>query len=201
MSSKSRGKIVILSGPSGAGKTTLHEKLLASPVFKKSLIRSLSATTRAPRPGEKNGRDYLFLSKEEFLAKQKRGEFLESMKVFDNYYGTPKDKVDAALMKGKNVLLCIDVKGAAYVSRKREDVFKIFVKTPSLAELGRRLKKRGSENAGTLRLRLKIARDEIKQAKFYDHVIVNDKLSQAYRDLARILKNELFKRPVLRPAP
>lgn len=186
------GKIVILSGPSGSGKTTLHQKLLESPAFKRKLVRSLSATTRPPRSGEKNGRDYLFLSKDEFVARQEAGEFLESMKVFDNYYGTPKDKVDAALARGQNVLLCIDVKGAAHVSRQRKEALKIFIKTPTLADLKKRLQKRGTENAASLKLRLKIAKDELKEAPAYDYVVVNDSLHQAYRELASILTKEIL---------
>ena len=188
-------KIIILSGPSGAGKTTLHQKLLASPIFKSKLIRSLSATTRLPRKGERNGREYLFLTKEDFVARQEKGDFLESMKVFDNYYGTPRDKVDEALQKGKNVLLCIDVKGAAVVSRNRTDVLKIFIKTPTLRHLKHRLQKRGTEDLETLKLRLKIAREEIKEAHKYDYVVINDSLSHAYRELSRILRKEIL-RPV-----
>ncbi len=196
-----RGKIVILSGPSGSGKTTLHQKLLSSPAFKKTLVKSLSATTRAARQGEKNGRDYLFLTKKEFLTKRERGQFLESMQVFDNFYGTPKDKVDAALEKGKNVLLCIDVQGAAFVSKQRKDVIKIFIKTPTLKDLRKRLQKRGTENAQSLDLRLKIAKDELKQASAYNYVVVNDSLSRAYRQLAQILKKEFLKSSVKLEVP
>ncbi len=186
------GKIIILSGPSGSGKTTLHEKLLKSPAFKGKLIKSLSATTRAPRAGEKNGRDYLFLSKKEFLAKKKNDEFLESMQVFDNYYGTPKDKVQGALDKGKNVLLCIDVKGAALVSRRCKDAVKIFIKTPTLKDLKNRLQKRATEDPKELNLRLKIAKEELKEANRYDYIVVNDTLGRAYRQLVQILRKEIF---------
>lgn len=189
------GKIIILSGPSGSGKTTLHEKLLESPAFKGKLVKSLSATTRAPRAGEKNGRDYLFLSKKEFLAKKKNNEFLESMQVFDNYYGTPKDKVQAALEKGKNVLLCIDVKGAALVSRKCKDAVKIFIKTPTLKDLKKRLQKRATEDLKSLNLRLKIAKEELKEVNQYDYVVVNDTLGRAYHQLAQIVCKEICKKP------
>ncbi len=192
-----KGKIIILSGPSGSGKTTLHQKLLQSPAFKGKLVKSLSATTRLPRVGEKNGRDYLFLSKEDFLDKQKRGEFLEFMQVFENYYGTPKDKVDAALKKGKSVLLCIDVKGAKVVSSKYPDAVKVFVKTPTLADLKKRLSKRGTESSKDLELRFKFAKAELKEVKHYHHVVVNGSLAHAYRDLARILNKEIFKKAVL----
>lgn len=187
-----RGRIIILSGPSGSGKTTIHQKLLENPALKRRVVRSLSATTRMPRRGERNGREYLFLSKKDFLAKRKIGEFLESMKVFDNYYGTPREQVDAALKKGKSVLLCIDVKGARVVSRKRPDAVKIFIKTPTLLDLQERLQKRGTEDPKTLALRLKIAKQELKEAKRYDHVVVNDRLSRAYQEITRILAKEIF---------
>ncbi len=187
-----RGRIIILSGPSGSGKTTLHQKVLQSPIFKGKLVKSLSATTRCPRIGEKNGRDYLFLSKAEFLSREKNGEFLESMQVFDNFYGTPEDKVEVALRKGKNVLLCIDVKGAAIVSEKCPDALKIFIKTPTLKDLKNRLQKRATEDPKSLNLRLKIAKDELKQASRYDYVVVNDTVSRAYRQLAQILRKEIF---------
>ncbi len=190
-----RGKIIILSGPSGSGKTTLHQKLLESPTFKGKLVKSLSATTRLPRAGEKNGRDYLFLNKKEFLAREKNGEFLESMQVFDNYYGTPKDKVWAALEKGKNVLLCIDVQGAAEVSGKCKDALKIFIKTPTLKDLKSRLQKRATEDPKSLDLRLKIAKKELKESRCYDYVVVNDTLNRAYRQLAQILTKEILKGP------
>ncbi len=195
MSPMKPGRIVILSGPSGSGKTTLHQKLLETPAFKKKLVRSLSATTRMPRSGEKHGKDYIFLAKEDFLQKRKKGEFLESMKVFDNYYGTPKDKVEAALKKGKFVLLCIDVKGAKVVGRKCPDALKIFIKTPTLADLKKRLENRRTEDPKTLRLRLKIAKEELKEAKRYDYVVVNDHLSRAYEELAGIIDRESKKTP------
>jgi len=190
-----KGRIIILSGPSGAGKTTLHQKLLENPAFKNILVKSLSATTRSPRSGETHGKDYLFLKQEEFLKKQKAGHFLESMKVFDNYYGTPIDKVEDALKKGKNVLLCIDVQGARIVSQKFPDALKIFIETPTLADLKERLKNRGTEDPKDLKLRLKIAQDELKEAKNYDYVVVNDDLNRAAKGLEKILKQELRQKP------
>lgn len=187
-----RGRIIILSGPSGSGKTTLHQKLLKDPAFKSKLVKSLSATTRAPRLGEKDGRDYFFISKRDFLNKQKKGAFLESMKVFDNYYGTPKDKVEQNLDKGKNVLLCIDVQGAAVVGRCCKDAVKIFIKTPSLKDLKARLEQRATEDAGRLKLRLKTAKEELKEAGKYDYVVINDVLNRAYHELARILSKEVL---------
>src|SRR5689334_16611038 len=111
----SSGRIIIISGPSGSGKTTLHKKLLASRRLKGKVVKSISATTRPRREGEIDGRDYIFLNQDDFVKKQKTGYFLESQKVFDYYYGTPAQNVEALLKKGKYVLLCIDVKGAKVV--------------------------------------------------------------------------------------
>src|SRR5476651_960258 len=111
----SKAKIVIISGPSGCGKTTLHKALLASPLLKGKLVKSISATTRNKRPGERDRRDYLFISTKMFEERIKKGYFLEWEKVFDHYYGTPKKQALNLIKKGINVLLCIDVKGARTV--------------------------------------------------------------------------------------
>lgn len=178
-----RGKIVIISGPSGSGKTTLHKKLLLSSKLKNKLVKSISATTRSPRKGEKRGRDYLFISIPQFLKKIKKGYFLEWQRVFDNYYGTPKSTVEKLLIKGKNVLLCIDVKGAQVVSRRYPEAIKIFIKVPSMNELKKRLMARGTESKNDLKLRLETVRKEMREAKKYDHVIVNSDLADAYKRL------------------
>src|SRR3989338_6159784 len=111
----SKGRIIIISGPSGSGKTTLHQRLLLSRRLKKKLVKSVSVTTRPKGPGEKHGCDYLFVSQETFRRRKKTGYFLEFKKFFGNYYGTTQKAVDRALKSGKNVLLCIDVKGAREV--------------------------------------------------------------------------------------
>ena len=183
----SKGKIFILSGPSGSGKTTLYKKLLSQTPH---VAKSISATTRPKRSGERHGRDYLFISPKMFAHKRRKGHFLESMKVFDNYYGTPAKNVRDLLKQGKNVLLCIDVKGAKVVRRKFPQAVSIFVKAPSLAVLKKRLKSRGSEDPATAALRLKVAREELKQAKTYKYVIVNDRLDHAFRMLKRIVAQE-----------
>lgn len=183
----SKGRIVIISGPSGSGKTTLHDMLLKDRRFRKVLVKSISATTRVPREGEKNGKDYIFMSRKDFLSKRRQGYFLESMKVFDNYYGTPNDNVQKLLEQGKNVLLCIDVKGAKVVSQKCPDALKIFIKTPTLADLAKRLKQRGTEQSAKLQLRLKIAKDELRQARHYDAVVINDDLNKALGQLSEII--------------
>jgi len=182
-----KGKIIIISGPSGSGKTTLYKKLLASPKLKNRLVKSVSVTTRPKRVGEKRGRDYVFVSPKMFQYKKRHGHFLESEKVFDNDYGTPNKNIRDFLKAGKNVLLCIDVKGAKTVRRKFPESVAVFIKTPSLAVLASRLKGRGSEQKNIVRLRLETARKELREAEKYDHVVVNDTLSAAYRNLETLV--------------
>ena len=184
--------MVVISGPSGCGKTTLHKALLASPLLKGKLVKSLSATTRVKRPGERSGRDYLFLSPQIFKDRIKKGYFLEWEKVFDQYYGTPKRQVLKLLKKGIHVLLCIDVKGARNVVRAFPKALKIFIKAPSLKILEARLKARGSESRETLALRLKVARSELKEAKYYDYIVINANLKKALEKLQQIVDNELL---------
>ncbi len=187
-----KGKIIILSGPSGSGKTTLHKELLASPKLKEKLVKSISATTRPKREGERDGKDYIFLTPQIFARRILRGYFLEWEKVFDNFYGTPKIQVLNLLKKGKHVLLCIDVKGAQYIAQEFPQAIKIFIKPPSMKELHKRLELRASETQETLALRLKVATQELKSSKDYDHVIINGNLDKAKKDLeslvAKILK-------------
>ena len=186
-----QGKIIIISGPSGSGKTTLYKKLLESGRFKKKLVKSVSITTRPRRPGERSGRDYSFATRKEFRRKIKADYFLEWQKVFDNYYGTPRRPVERLLKEGRNVLLCIDVNGAACVSRRYPQAIKIFITAPSLAVLKRRLKARGSEIQKDMKLRLERARKELAQAKVYDYAIVNDHLSEAFKKLEAIVKKSI----------
>ena len=186
-----QGKIIIISGPSGSGKTTLYRKLLANRKIKKEIIKTLSVTTRPKRPGEKHGRDYFFVSQKMFQYKKRNGHFLETEKVFDNYYGTPKKTVQDILKTGKNVLLCIDVKGARTVRRKFPKAVAVFIKTSSLKVLAARLKGRGSEKKDIMRIRLRTAQAELKEMKNYNYVIINDNLRTAYARLEVIIKAEL----------
>jgi guanylate kinase len=186
-----KGRVVILSGPSGSGKTTLYQRLLSHKKFKKILSRSISATTRQRRVGEKAGKDYLFFTKKQFLAHKRQGFFLEWQKVFSSYYGTPLKRVTAILGKGKNVLLAIDVNGARAVCRKVPDAVTIFIKTPSLKILKARLQVRGTEESRSLKMRLQTARKELKEAHFYKYVLVNDNLETCYEKLLNILEREL----------
>ena len=182
------GKIFIISGPSGSGKTTLYKRLLAED---KRLVKSISVTTRSPRTGEKNSRDYFFVSPKMFDYKRRSGHFLEFQKVFDNFYGTPKKNIKKLLLKSKNVLLCIDVKGARVVRRTLPKAITIFIKTASLDVLRSRLMSRGSEDAKTIDLRLKTAQQELKDVKHYNYVIVNNELATAFAQLKKIIGKEL----------
>ncbi len=187
MLSKQEGKIIILSGPSGSGKTTLHKALLKDPALKQILIKSVSATTRPMRPGEKRGKDYFFLTRPQFESRITKGYFLEWEKVCDNYYGTSKRQVLGLLGKGKNVLLCIDVKGARNVRQEFPRTVGVFIKTPSMKVLRERLSRRASESPEGLKRRLDIARAELKEAGQYEHVITNGRLDKARRELKRII--------------
>lgn len=186
-----KGKIFILSGPSGSGKTTLYQRLLLSGRLKGKLVKSVSVTTRPRRLGERNGRDYLFISLKEFLKRKKAGYFLEWQKVFENYYGTPKAAVQKLLDAGKNVLLCIDVKGARVIRRLYPGAVTVFIKAPSWAVLRARLGSRRTENAQNLRLRLGVARGEMQEAEYYTHTVVNDNLATALKKLEFIISSEI----------
>lgn len=186
-----KGRIVIISGPSGSGKTTLHKMLLESPRLKGELVKSISATTRDQRPGEQDGRDYLFITPKMFRYKIQAGHFLEWQRVFDNYYGTPKKVVRELLCAGKNVLLCIDVKGAKVVHRMFPDALSVFIKAPSMSVLKQRLDCRAQDSSESRALRLKVARLELREAKNYNFQIVNDRLDVAYRQLEKIIMGAL----------
>ena len=178
------GTLFILSGPSGSGKTTLSKKLLEHPELRKTLVKSVSATTRRPRPGESPGQDYFFISEKMFRYKIRAGHFLEWEKVFQSYYGTPRRTVLLNLRQGKSVLLCIDVRGAKTVARGFPQACRIFIQPPSMAVLKERLEFRKSETSQERNLRLKAAQAEMKEARLFDRVVVNDKLSEAYRLLS-----------------
>jgi len=182
-----KGKIFILSGPSGSGKTTLYKKLLDNEEINKKITKTISITTRSKRLGEEHGKDYFFISKKMFDYKIRAGHFLEWEKVFDNYYGTANKQVKDILNKNKNVLLCIDVKGAKQVKKKHTDAIMVFIKTPNLDVLAKRLKERGSETDLTYSLRLKTAKEELKESSNYQHIVVNDSLEVAYIKLKEII--------------
>lgn len=184
---KPKGLIFVLSGPSGSGKTTLHERLLKDKEVK--LKRSVSCTTRAKRAGEKQGRDYCFISRREFFIKKRRQEFLETQKVFGQLYGTPSSFVRKSICRGQDVLLCIDVKGAMVVKKKFPEAVMIFIAPPSFKTLSQRLDQRSTENHSSKGLRIKIAKRELGFKKHYDHIVKNDKLNQALKELKNIIRN------------
>lgn len=184
-----KSKIFVVSAPSGCGKTTLCAKLLDD---MPELANSISVTTRRPRPGEKNGVDYHFVSKNRFAEMVKKGAFLEHEDNFGNRYGTPKTFVEKNLEKGRPALLSIDVKGAMKVRKAHpaESVL-IFVLPPSISVLKKRLYKRKSDGAREISGRLALAKKELSYKNRYDYRIVNDRLDRAYAKLKKIVTDEL----------
>jgi guanylate kinase len=181
------GRVVILSGPSGAGKTTVVRELLrSSPV---PLVLSVSATTRGPRAGELDGREYHFLSHAEFAGKRAAGEFLECKEVFGrgDWYGTLRSAVTSGLEQGKWVLLEIDVEGAMAVREQFPDCVMIFLHPGSLAELERRLRGRGTDSEESIRRRLEVAGGELSRASEYRYQVVNETPEQAVADICAVL--------------
>jgi len=177
----SKGLLFIVSAPAGTGKTTLVEQLVHECP---NVVRAITCTTRKPRPHEENGRDYFFLSEEEF--KKKEHGFLEEATVFGYHYGTEKAWVEKTLQEGKHVVLVIDTQGAIQVKNKIESVA-IFLSPPSWDELRRRLKARGTESAESLEKRLTRAHEELEMISHYDYHIVNDQLLEAYSVLKSIV--------------
>jgi guanylate kinase len=187
-----RGLMLVLSSPSGAGKTTLTRLLLESDP---KVRMSVSATTRPRRPNEVEGRDYFFKSEAEFAAMVERGEFLEHAVVFANSYGTPKAPVFAALAAGRDVLFDIDWQGTQQLKQQaRDDVVGIFVLPPSRAELERRLKSRAADPPEVIAKRMAKADGEISHWAEYDYVVVNDEVALAEAKVATILRAERLKR-------
>src|SRR4051812_14903694 len=177
------GRLVVISGPSGSGKSTLVRRLLTRPDLR--LTVSVSATTRVPRPGEVHGRDYLFVTPQEFEAF--RDELLESAVVHDHHYGTPTGPVRRAIEQGLCVALVIDVQGGFQVRRKVPDALLVFIQIPSLEVLEARLRDRGTDTPETIEKRLATARRELELSSLYDVQVVNDDLDRAVEQLAAIL--------------
>ncbi len=179
-----KGRAFIFSAPSGCGKTTILRKVQE---IVPNIKFSVSSTTRNPRPGEKHGIDYFFMTKEIFIEKIKRGEFLEWACVHSHYYGTERKNVESWLEKGIDVILDIDVQGARQVKCLMPESISIFILPPSFEELERRLKGRGTESVEDIERRLSNARYEISQAYWYDFSVVNDNLDTAVNNVVSII--------------
>lgn len=193
--SREAGKLVIISGPSGAGKSTVVKRLLCECGL--PLVLSVSATTRNPRPGEVEGVDYFFLSREEFARRREGGDFLESKEVFGrgDWYGTLREPVTAGLAQGKWVILEIDVEGAMAVLAERPDTITIFIHPGSSDELEKRLRRRGTESEESVQRRLEVARRELTFLSRYRHEVVNDTVEAAVKRICDILRSEGASRP------
>lgn len=187
-----RGLMLVLSSPSGAGKTTISRALLER---EPNLTMSISATTRAKRPGETAGVDYIFVDPTEFNLMVNRQELLEHARVFENYYGTPKAPVEAALASGKDVLFDIDWQGTQQLSENaRDDLVTVFILPPSTQELERRLNTRAQDPADVVAKRMARAADEMSHYPEYDYVIVNHDIELSVRSVQAILTAERLKR-------
>ncbi len=181
------GLLVVISGPSGAGKGTICKYLTES---QKDLELSVSATTRAPRTGEIEGKNYYFISVDTFKEKIENGEFLEYATVYDNYYGTPKGKVVEKLKTGKTVILEIDIQGALKVKRAYPEGVFIFIVPPSIDELQKRIITRATDTIEVIGKRMKCVKDELAYAKEYDYVVMNDNLEVAVSKIKNIIDVE-----------
>ena len=187
-----RGLLLVMSSPSGAGKTTLSRKLLAADAL---ITMSVSVTTRPPRPGEVDGRDYYFISKPEFAERRDAGALLEWAEVFGNFYGTPKKPVDDALDRGRDVLFDIDWQGTQQLAQSMQnDLVRIFILPPSARELQDRLVKRAQDSSSVVAKRMAEASREISHWPEYDYVIVNGEIEDAHRQVMAILTAERLRR-------
>lgn len=184
-----KGMLIVVSGPSGCGKGTVLAEILKSD----KIFYSVSATTRSPRPGETDGVNYYFLTKEKFEKLIEEDGMLEYASYCGNYYGTPKKPVEDMLEKGKHVILEIEVQGAMKVMEKCPEAVFVFILPPSLKELERRLNKRGTEAEDVIKKRLSEAAGEIKQAYKYNYAVINGELEKAVDDLKAIIRAEELK--------
>ena len=189
---KRRGLMLVLSSPSGAGKTTISREILRSD---SNVSLSISCTTRKKRPGEVSGKDYHFIDAEEFNMRINRGEFLEHASVFGNMYGTPREPVELTLRTGGDVLFDIDWQGTQQLAEKaREDLVSIFILPPSSKELERRLHTRAQDDHGEIAKRMAKASDEMSHWAEYDYVIINRDLNESVAKVRSILETERLRR-------
>lgn len=182
-----KGRLIVVSGPSGAGKSTVVFKAING---RDKMCFSTSVTSRKPRPGEVEGREYFFIDAEKFEQMVRNDELLEHAVYVGNYYGTPRKFVEDKLADGDSVFLDIEVQGARQVKEKMPDAIMIFLIPPSLGELKKRLESRGTETEETIKGRLARAREEYAEADFYDYIVVNDDIDAAANELLSILTAE-----------
>lgn len=180
-----RGNLFVISGPSGVGKGTLVGHL----ADRDDVWVSVSATTRAPREGERDGEDYFFMDRDAFMSKADQGGFIEWAEYSGNCYGTPKDKVDEQLDAGRDVVLEIEVQGALQVKEKLPEVKLIFIEPPSMEVLEERLRGRGTESEEAIARRLHTARVELDEKIKYDYTLVNDEIDRAFQELTRYMES------------
>jgi len=185
-----KGHIVVVSAPSGAGKTTICDAYIASD---KNAVYSISYTTRAPRHGEKNGREYFFTNKKTFKKMAKENKFAEWAKVHGNYYGTPKAFLNKTINSGKNVLLDIDVQGGLKIKKCYKNACMIFITAKDLKTIKARLIKRNKDSKETIALRMKDATEELKYIPKYEYLVINDKLPAAVSAVQTIIKSLNYK--------
>lgn len=184
------GKVIVISGPSGVGKGTVVQELLSN---NDDCTLSVSATTRAPREGEVHGVNYFFITKEEFQSRIKNNAMLEYAQYCDNYYGTPRDYVQQSIENGKNIILEIEVQGALNVKSTMPEAVTVFVMPPSMIELEKRLRGRGTEEEEVIQQRLKTAIEEMRQSPKYDYIVINHTVNQCVNDIKTIINSEKMK--------
>ncbi len=192
----SRGQLIVLSGPSGCGKGTILKEMLRT---EEKMKLSISLTTRSPRPGETDGIDYFYVSKEQFEKMVDDGAVLEHAEYCGNYYGTPRSNVENWRAEGYHVILEIEPQGAFQIKKNCPDATMIFILPPSLKELKRRLTARGTEDEATVKKRLDAAIREMEQAFQYDYVVVNDALPIAVEDVRAIIRAQKNNRVSMQP--
>ncbi len=187
---KKQGMLIVLSGPSGTGKDTVLREVVSKD---RTLNLSVSSTTRPPREGEVDGKDYYFINEKEFLKMVKDGKFLEHAKYCGNYYGTPFNEVDDLLDEGKDVILEIEVNGGCQVKKRCPEAVSIFIVPPSIGVLRQRILNRGIDNINNMEDRLEIAKKELKFASKYDYIVVNDNLEECVLNILSIINSERMK--------
>ncbi len=182
---KNKGMIIIVSAPSGAGKTSICDALIESD---KNISYSVSTTTRLPREGEKNGKEYFFVDEKTFKSMVKKNMFAEWAVVHNNFYGTSKKILEQTINKGKDILLDIDVQGALKIKKQYKDALMIFITTPTLKILKERLIKRNKDSLDVIKTRIKNAKKELTYVSKYDYLVLNDKLDVSIEDVKSIIR-------------